>query len=81
MTSVRVACPLAHLAEAGQLRDLLRTTGCESLPEAAAAAAGGERPFLAVDGKTAGRSHDRGKGLGAVNCVSVWASDFGLSLG
>ncbi len=53
----------------------------QSLPEAAAAAAGGERPFLAVDGKTAGRSHDRGKGLGAVNCVSVWASDFGLSLG
>src|SRR5207244_7142419 len=34
-----------------------------------------------VDGKTARRSHDRGKGLGALHCVSVWASDFGLSLG
>src|SRR5262249_39628639 len=26
-------------------------------------------------------SHDRGKGLGALHCVSVWASDYGLSLG
>src|SRR6185295_17970780 len=26
-------------------------------------------------------SHDRAKGLGALHCVSVWASDFGLSLG
>jgi predicted transposase YbfD/YdcC len=42
---------------------------------------GGGRPVLAVDGKTARRSHDRGKGLGALHCVSVWASDYGLSLG
>ncbi len=34
-----------------------------------------------LDGKTARRSHDRGNGLGALHCVSVWASDFGLSLG
>ena len=27
------------------------------------------------------RSHDRKKGLGALHAVSVWASDFGLSLG
>jgi predicted transposase YbfD/YdcC len=40
-----------------------------------------DRPVLAVDGKTARRSHDRSKGLGALHCVSVWASDFGLSLG
>jgi predicted transposase YbfD/YdcC len=40
-----------------------------------------ERPIFAVDGKTARRSHDRGKGLGALHAVSVWASDFGLSLG
>jgi predicted transposase YbfD/YdcC len=39
------------------------------------------QPVLAVDGKSARRSHDRGKGLGALHCVSVWASDFGLSLG
>ena len=40
-----------------------------------------DQPVFAVDGKTARRSHDRGKGLGALHCVSVWASDFGLSLG
>jgi predicted transposase YbfD/YdcC len=43
--------------------------------------AGVEQPVLAVDGKTARRSHDRSKGLGALHSVSVWASDFGLSLG
>ena len=37
--------------------------------------------MLAVDGKTARRSHDRSKGLGALHSVSVWASEFGLSLG
>src|SRR5206468_7436932 len=47
----------------------------------AAQAAGVDKPVLAVDGKTARRSHDRQKGLGALHCVSVWASDFGLSLG
>jgi predicted transposase YbfD/YdcC len=36
---------------------------------------------LAVDGKTARRSHDRKNGLGALHSVSVWASEFGLSLG
>jgi predicted transposase YbfD/YdcC len=40
-----------------------------------------DRPVLAVDGKTARRSHDRGNGLGALHAVSVWASDFGLTLG
>ncbi len=40
-----------------------------------------EQPVLAIDGKTARRSHDRGKGLGALHSVSVWASEFGLSLG
>jgi predicted transposase YbfD/YdcC len=52
-----------------------------SLRDAAAAATGVERPALAVDGKTARRSHDRKNGLGALHSVSVWASDFGLSLG
>src|SRR5206468_9255390 len=37
--------------------------------------------LFAVDGKTARRSHDRKKGLGALHSVSVWASEFGLSLG
>jgi predicted transposase YbfD/YdcC len=53
----------------------------QSLRAKAAEATGVEQPVLAVDGKTARRSHDRSKGLGALHCVSVWASDFGLSLG
>jgi predicted transposase YbfD/YdcC len=53
----------------------------QSLRAKAAAAAGGEQPVLSVDGKTARRSHDRRHGLGALHAVSVWASEFGLSLG
>jgi predicted transposase YbfD/YdcC len=45
-----------------------------------AAAGGVDQPVLAVDGKTLRRSHDRRKGLGALHSVSVWASDFGLTL-
>jgi predicted transposase YbfD/YdcC len=52
-----------------------------SLRATAAAATGVEQPVLAVDGKTARRSHDRRNGLGALHSVSVWASEFGLSLG
>ena len=47
----------------------------------ATAATGVDQPILAVDGKTARRSHDRTNGLGALHSVSVWASEFGLSLG
>jgi predicted transposase YbfD/YdcC len=53
----------------------------QALRATAAAAAGVEQPILAVDGKAARRSHDRRKGLGALHSVSVWASEFGLSLG
>ena len=53
----------------------------QALRATAAAAAGVEQPILAVDGKAARRSHDRSKGLGALHSVSVWASEFGLSLG
>jgi predicted transposase YbfD/YdcC len=42
---------------------------------------GVQQPVFAVDGKTARRSHDRAHALGALHAVSVWASDFGLSLG
>jgi predicted transposase YbfD/YdcC len=52
-----------------------------SLREKAAAAMEVEQPVLAVDGKTLRRSHDRSKGLGALHSVSVWASEYGLSLG
>lgn len=53
----------------------------QSLRATAAAATGVAQPVLAIDGKTARRSHDRSKGLGALHSVTVWASDFGLSLG
>jgi len=53
----------------------------KSLRDAAAAATGVDQPVFAVDGKTARRSHDRKNGLGALHCVSVWASEYGLSLG
>jgi predicted transposase YbfD/YdcC len=53
----------------------------KSLRATAVAATDVEQPVLAVDGKTARRSHDRKNGLGALHSVSVWASEFGLSLG
>ena len=53
----------------------------QALRVKAAAASGVDQPVFAVDGKTARRSHDSSKGLGALHSVSVWASDFGLSLG
>jgi predicted transposase YbfD/YdcC len=52
-----------------------------SLRTEAVAETGVEQPVLAVDGKTARRSHDRQNGLGALHSVSVWAGEYGLSLG
>ena len=51
-----------------------------ALREAAAQASGIERPTFAIDGKTLRRSHDHKRNLGALHCVSVWASEFGLTL-
>ena len=53
----------------------------KTLRDQAAAATEIAQPVYAVDGKTARRSHDRRKALGALHSVSVWASEFGLSLG
>jgi len=53
----------------------------QALRTEAVAETGVEQPVLAVDGKTARRSHDRNKGLGAWHSVSVWAGEYGLSLG
>jgi hypothetical protein len=48
-----------------------------SLRAAAAKATGVERPILAVDGKTARRSHDRNNSLGALLKYESWeTSDF-----
>ncbi len=52
-----------------------------SLRAEAMAGTGVDRPVLPVDGKTLRRSHDRQNGLGALHLVSVWASEYGLSLG
>jgi predicted transposase YbfD/YdcC len=52
-----------------------------SLRAKAAEETGVAKPVFAVDGKTSRRSHDHSKGLGALHSVSVWASEFGLSLG
>src|ERR1700760_1335962 len=52
-----------------------------SLRIEATAETGVERPILGVDGKAARRSHDRKQGLGALHSVSVWAGEYGLSLG
>ena len=56
-------------------------TWLQALREKAAGTTGIEKPIFAVDGKTLRRSRDRSKGLGALHSVSVWASEFGLSLG
>lgn len=53
----------------------------QTLRAKAAAKSGIDQPILAIDGKTLRRSHDHAKELGALHSVSVWASDFGLSLG
>ncbi len=51
-----------------------------ALRAAATEAMGVDRPTLAIDGKTLRRSHDRRRNLGALHSVSVWASEFGLTL-
>ena len=51
-----------------------------TLRATAAEATGVEQPTLAIDGKTLRRSHDRSRGLGALHSVSVWASEYGLTL-
>ena len=39
------------------------------------------RPQVAIDGKSLRRSHDRGRGLGALHLVSAWATEGGITLG
>jgi len=53
----------------------------QTLQTRAAVATGITQPIYAVDGKTLRRSHDRSKGLGALHSVSLWAADYGLTLG
>jgi predicted transposase YbfD/YdcC len=51
------------------------------LRDEAIAETGVERPIIAIDGKTARRSHDEAKGLGALHVVTAWAGEYGLALG
>jgi predicted transposase YbfD/YdcC len=52
----------------------------EAMRADAEAATGVEQPTYAVDGKTLRRSHDAKKGLGALHSVSLWASEYGITL-
>src|SRR3954470_19262645 len=40
-----------------------------------------DRPIIAIDGKTARRSHDAGEDLGPLHVVTAWAGEYGLALG
>jgi predicted transposase YbfD/YdcC len=72
----RVLMALKPTAFQACFADWLRSLRAEAVAET-----GVERPTLAVDGKTARRSHDRAQGLGALHSVSAWASEYGLCLG
>ena len=51
------------------------------LRDEATAVTGIERPIIAIDGKTARRSHDAQKDLGPLHVVTAWAGEYGLALG
>jgi predicted transposase YbfD/YdcC len=51
------------------------------LRDEATARTGVERPVIAVDGKTARRSHDAEGGLGPLHVVTAWCGEHGLALG
>src|SRR5512143_3313074 len=40
-----------------------------------------DRPIIAIDGKTARRSHDAKEGLGPLHVVTAWAGEYGMALG
>jgi predicted transposase YbfD/YdcC len=47
----------------------------------ATAETGVDRPIIAVDGKSARRSHDATNERGALHVVTAWAGEYGLALG
>jgi predicted transposase YbfD/YdcC len=51
------------------------------LRDEAVAETGVERPIVAIDGKSARRSHDAKEGLGPLHVVTAWAGEYGLALG
>ena len=53
----------------------------DRLRDEAVAETGVDRPIIAIDGKTARRSHDVKNDLGALHVVTAWAGEYGLALG
>src|SRR3954470_13076200 len=51
------------------------------LRDEAVAETGVDRPIIALDGKTARRSHDAKGDLGPLHVVTAWAGEYGLALG
>jgi predicted transposase YbfD/YdcC len=51
------------------------------LRDEAVAETGVDRPIIAIDGKTARRSHDAKRDLGPIHVVSAWVGEHGLALG
>ncbi len=51
------------------------------LRDEAIAATGVDRPVVAIDGKSARRSHDAKNDLGALHVVTAWSGEYGLALG
>jgi len=51
------------------------------LRDEAVAETGVDRPIIAIDGKSARRSHDASEGLGPLHVVTAWAGEYGLALG
>ena len=51
------------------------------LRDEAVAETGVDRPIIAIDGKTARRSHDAREDLGPLHVVTAWAGEYGLALG
>jgi predicted transposase YbfD/YdcC len=52
-----------------------------ALRDEAVAETGVERPIIAIDGKSARRTHDAAHDLGALHVVTAWAGEYGLALG
>jgi predicted transposase YbfD/YdcC len=53
----------------------------DRLRDEAVAETGVDRPIIAIDGKSARRSHDTNHDLGALHVVTAWAGEYGLALG
>ena len=51
------------------------------LRDEAVATTGVDRPIVAIDGKSARRSHGAAHDLGALHVVTAWAGEYGLALG